>query len=461
MRERTLSKKEQHKRAAIVGSFVVLTIVFLLFSVMWIKNFSLRPAYSFFVRFKEPPYITMGSPAYFRGVKVGKIGAVELSPDNRSVYVRIDIRDKELKLPVNTRISIHTEGITGVIYFILAYPSDTVPSSIAIEDGMVVQGVEPFNWEKVQRYITKMADEGQLDKLLTNAQDILGESKAFMTDTRKAAQSTTRFMDQATRTAASSELAIADIRALAHRASHTIDKNDPLIHDTLIGFRKSATGLNKLLGTSNNFLSSANGQSFGSTLQDVSVSVKNAMDNWGAASNQMNQTFSYVQGELKQTGIIQKVSDGASKVNAVGTQAEHLLVGINQTPGGKSSLIKLGGTIQSTASQIQQATQRFDCVQTGVAQILNQRFALLKLMFGRPGKSLDACVAPTGPLIQTVSEKPGQSLTTPIQNTPLQLQPQPTQPFCLPTQAEPFPKSESYLAPATEPSSPVTQPVLP
>lgn len=351
MPERAQPKKKQRRMAVTVGMFVLGTVVLLIFSIFWIKNFSLRPAYSFYARFLEPPYITNGSPVYFRGLKVGHVGNIKLTADASAVLIRLDITQRDLKLPINTQVTIHTEGITGVVYVILTYPQEERPSPFSIQNGMIVQGVEPFSLEKVERALNSLAEKGKLDAMFEDAQDLLAQSKSFVTEYRQVARKASRFLDGATDLAYNTNTMVSDARGVVKGVGQVVTRNGPVLHETLMGFQEASSGVKGLVGSAGKAIGSSGNPS---ALQQATQSVTRAMDQWQQASQDIQQTSGYIRQELQQSGLLQNVGQTAQNVNM--------------------------------------AAKRFDCIQEGVGHLLNNRFLLFKLAFGKPGHPLAPCL---------------------------------------------------------------------
>lgn len=392
MSERAEPRSQQRKKAFIVGVFIFGILGLLIYTVFWVKNFSLRPNYGFYARFIEPPYINKGAPVYFRGLKVGSVSNIQLSEDNSAVLVHINIYQDNLKLPLNTEVTVHTEGITGIVYLGLNYPSEEKPSPYFISEGVVVEGQEPLSFDKLQRILARLAEKGELEKMVSDAQTTLRELKGTVRDIRQAARKTSEFMDQANSVSHDSKQLMADWRGTAQKVSTTVDEARPLLKQSLKSFETSNRSFQSLVGGAGNAL--GKGNPLGPVRQ---------------AADEVSKTFSYLRSELQNTGMIRNVGESAKKIGSITDQATSAL---EQVSGAGKTGLSFLKEVPGTITNVNQAAQRFDCIQTGVADMLSQRFLLFRLAFGKPGAAIEACksggwLQPPGlqpPSLQNVSQ---------------------------------------------------------
>jgi ABC-type transporter Mla subunit MlaD len=374
MSERARPKQQQQFQALVVGGAILLIVALMVFVVFWAKQFALRPHYTFYARFIEPPYVNVGAPVNFRGVRVGQVSSVALTTTGDAVLVGISIHEKDLQLPVNTRVTIHTEGITGIVYLSLTFPEDEPLASRFITDGMVVQGIEPFSFDKIQRALNRLAEEGTLEELMEKLSNGLDESRAVISDIRQAAQNTAAFMARAETAAEHSNQLIADLRGTNVQLAQAFTRNEPLLTGSLQSFQQTNQRIQNLVGGVSGvfenggptLIPEAPLQKALGSFQEAAHSVQSAMQSFGQASQEADQTLRFVRQELQDTNTIRTLGSEATNV----------------------------------MNRVNLATDRFDCIQQGVASLLDKRFLLFRLTFGRPGEHLEACQDPqflTGP----------------------------------------------------------------
>lgn len=347
---------------------MLLIVALIVFVVLWAKQFALRPEYTFYARFYEPPYVNVGAPVNFRGVRVGQVSSVALTRTGNAVLVGISIHQKDLQLPINTRVTIHTEGITGIVYLSLTYPEDEPIASQYITDGMVVQGVEPFSFAQIQRALNRLAEEGTLEDLMEKLSTGLDESRAVITDIRQAAQNTASFMARAETVAEHSNQFIAELRGTNTKLAQAFTRTEPLLTGGLEAFQVTNQRIQNLVGGVSGVFKSGGPpllpeaplQKALGSFQEAAQSVQTAMHSFEHASQEADQTLKFVRQELQDTNAIR----------TLGSEATNVMHRVNL------------------------ATDRFDCIQQGVASLLDKRFLLFRLTFGRPGEHLEECQDP-------------------------------------------------------------------
>jgi len=110
----------------------------LIFSVLWLRNFSIAAEKTITVRFRDTGPISQGLPVYYQGLNVGRIKEIKYSDDYKYTLAVVEIHKKNLNLPQNVYAETRTEGITGQKYLALVYPEQ--PSYNTLQDGDIIEG---------------------------------------------------------------------------------------------------------------------------------------------------------------------------------------------------------------------------------------------------------------------------------------------------------------------------------
>src|ERR1700751_1562828 len=124
-----LKQMETRAPFAIVGAFVLATIVAIFGFVYWLNNTGgLGPRASYHVRFDgSVPGLLVGAGVVFNGIRVGEVTELALAPDNpRRVNATISVASTTPVRP-DTRVGLEFLGLTGV-------------PVIALEGGMRLAG---------------------------------------------------------------------------------------------------------------------------------------------------------------------------------------------------------------------------------------------------------------------------------------------------------------------------------
>ncbi|MEJ2501662.1 MAG: MlaD family protein, partial [Campylobacterales bacterium] len=123
----------------LVGVFVLLSLALMAFFVIWM----LEPAkedevQSYRVEFSESVSgLNVDSPVKFRGVTVGKVRKIRISPNNiEKIEVLIDVW-KTTPIKTDTVAKLKAQGITGLSYIDLSRGSDAAQLLKGNEKGAV------------------------------------------------------------------------------------------------------------------------------------------------------------------------------------------------------------------------------------------------------------------------------------------------------------------------------------
>ncbi len=184
---------------AAVGLFVVLLSGAIIAAVAWFGLGDPKPA--------STPYLTYitdsvaglreNSTVRYRGVDVGRVGAIDLAPaDPGRVRLRLDI-DREIPILTDTVARVSTQGLTGLSYIELT--SEGAGEPLQAREG------EPY---PVIRSVPTLM--GRLD---TAGGELLARVDGATRELAEAAQRIGALFDEANRTAVSDTLA--DLRRLA------------------------------------------------------------------------------------------------------------------------------------------------------------------------------------------------------------------------------------------------------
>lgn len=117
-----------------VGLFVVAGVAalgFLAFKVGSFSNSEFGDTYKVIARFSNVGGLTTKAPVNLAGVRVGRVSAIRIDPNNYSAVVEMSIDSRYDNLPLDTSASILTQGLLGAQFVGLEPGGD----DIYLEDG--------------------------------------------------------------------------------------------------------------------------------------------------------------------------------------------------------------------------------------------------------------------------------------------------------------------------------------
>ena len=203
-----LSKKQSTD--VIVGAFVVLGAVAIIGATMWAREDHLgRRGAVMVARFREIGGVGVGSNAYIRGVRAGRVSAIELT-ENDWVHVRIAL-DPSVRLPQDPVILLGPSGLVGewhatIVSRDAAPPDAHVQRQLADAEGArgIVPGATMPDVKQVTAGAGRILDDfglvahrasavfddsaaKEMRRAITNAADITAELAASSKAVRRAA----------------------------------------------------------------------------------------------------------------------------------------------------------------------------------------------------------------------------------------------------------------------------------
>lgn len=363
--------KEVEKRKAEykAGLFIIISLFLLIFSILWLRYFAIRPYMTVIAKFKDPGPIAKGLQVYYQGVNVGRVSEIDFSKDFKYTLVHMSIYRKNLNLPANVVASIDSQGITGQKFLNIKYPEH--PSSKLLSDGSVIQGEIPFGLADVQRMLGEQIKSGRIQKALVNFE------RSFEIQ---------------------EELSL-NMNKLATNANTLIDENKEEIKMLLNKGTKTAVNLNRILSNVNDIVGDPQvKRSIKSTVMSANYAVTGLCGilNNGGISNSMSDIGQITKNIREITGD-QEIRDGLKNTFKLVGEASTALSGFKSS----GILDKIGKQSASGTNIIDLTTETLyntnnaaksvNCLSQGISDILDKRFALLRLMFGKPGVSLEEC----------------------------------------------------------------------
>ena len=364
--------KEAEKKSAEfkAGLFIILTLSMLIFSILWLRYFSVRPVMTIIAEFKNPGPITKGLAAYYQGVNIGRVSKITFSPDFKHTLVYIEFNQK-LKLPKNSTAKITAQGITGQKYVDILYPD--YPSSKLLVNNNIITGVTPYSLTDFQEAMGKIVKSGKLNNVFRDMEKYLKAEIALTLGL----QST---LDKANIFLAKNKDNINSIISKAASSTNNLNKILTNIND-ITGNPQVKTGIISTINftglAAKNFNEISGNKEFSHNLRQTSKNILAITDN-----------LNIITGNIKDLSSDKDIKDGLKNTFEVIGKTNKALDGLNSY---NSKEGDFKGLVVDTLQSTNQAVKRFDCLSCGLSDMLNKRFLLLKLIFGQPGTALKQC----------------------------------------------------------------------
>lgn len=153
-----MNKQVFKNQIFIMGLIGILSLGVTLYGIFWLKEFKLRPAFSFYIRFIKAQRIAIGSPVVFKGVDIGKVKEIKLSDKLDSTLIKVDIKEN-IELSSELEAHIKDENLMGLKVLELSYPENTIlkAESKSIKDGDIIEGGDSIGLMQIQAEILKLA----------------------------------------------------------------------------------------------------------------------------------------------------------------------------------------------------------------------------------------------------------------------------------------------------------------
>lgn len=324
------------------GLFIIFTLGLLIFSILWLRFFSLVPDKTIIAKFQECGPIPKGIPVYYHGVNIGKINNVDFSDDLRYTLIEILIFRKKMTLPKNVYAEIKLEGITGGKYVEILYPDN--PSKEILQNKDIIEG-RPTDLQEIVKSISKLVKKRQIQYAIEE----IGNAVAKTSEASK-------------------------------KASHLITTFEEIINSNKNDIRKiikestfSATNIRITSEATKNVSVSPEFQ------QNIKSSVSNISRNSEKLDNITNN--------------INKITTDVDKVTGNPKFQQDLLKTAGNTANISERIDKgdLNCLIKKTFEDTDKTINKYNCIGGEFSNLMSQKFLLIKLMFGQPGQNFQKC----------------------------------------------------------------------
>lgn len=287
--------------------------------------------------------------AYFRGCKVGQVVKTNISCDQSCVEFHLEIYYKNLRLPKNTSILLRIENIYGKKYLDIHYPE--IPSKELLSNGDRIEGLDLY--EGIDDYLIEEFKVGHAKHFLENLSSII------------------EIFEQALQKKDNEKL----IKQSAGDLAIIIENLKEIIGDPNVKKELKST-IKHSSGTLKNLDAILGEKEIRKSINQAPESISQTLQNIETMNEHMD----------KMTELMPEMNQSILKSNSLLTDSNSNLCSINN---------KVPEIPQSLVKNADKILVKTDCLETGLAKMMSERFLLLKLLFGKPGKSFNKCTEGT------------------------------------------------------------------
>lgn len=324
-------ENEKNKAKYSAGLFIIFSIAILLFCIVWLRYFAIFPDMIIIAKFRNPGPLSVGVQTYYKGICIGKVKKLEYTKNLNHTLVYIDIYIKNLKMPNNSIAEIQVEGITGQKYVDIV--PQGVPSATLIKNNDMIVGKSIFGITDFQYYLQEQVTSGRIERILSDIEGTLERSQKLAENLE----------------------VITDI---------FVDQEQDL-KNILTDGSKTAQNMSSI---------SENVKKF-SDKEHLWEDLETSITNITSTSENLNKISS----DLNDEQVIQNLSSAIKEADLTMCEINYLIAelkkaGVNQD--------QIASIIKNTEKTVKNTS----CMSYGMNKMLSERFLLLKLLFGKPGK---------------------------------------------------------------------------
>jgi ABC-type transporter Mla subunit MlaD len=274
----------------------VSVVLLCLLIIAWVYIYN--TSYYLVIRFNELGPITKNMAVYYNGFKVGKIISIEPDDDFKHTLVKVNLYQKNLKLPRNTTVNLESFP-NGELYLQFIYPQS--PALKTIKRGDMLEGISPYSLEEFMlgQNISGVTDIVSIHVIKAlNATEIANmEMSNFFRNTSGLVEENSKGISDSVNNIAAMTKSLAEMSENMNQVSKKIN-----------------TSLNEkdLNGSTSNI------QNTTSNIKDSASNIKETTTNIAKATKDIDKTM-------------QKIDDTVSQVKATAENLNCITSGLNET----------------------------------------------------------------------------------------------------------------------------------
>lgn len=350
-----------------LGLFTVVGVFLMIAALMWWKTTPLgENPQKFSIIFSHIAGLNANAPVHINGMRVGKVDDMELLGKD-SVRVKVSITSDKVRVPEGSLFHIYSNGLVGAKYIDVTLPAANSGKQALLGPGSIVHGADPARPEIIVETVSDILDEVDIKRM----QDRIDQSLLQVSIAAdNVAVLSKKFQPAAEHTVAMEK----DISMLSRELTGTTRRINRFLKNPKVGADLKETAY---------------------VARETAQRVQLAMDSLN--STLMDETL---RKDLKDSLCslylsTQNVREAVSAVERVGADEsmrgdfKQIASDARATMEGVNKMVSkpgFGKDLKGTVADVRKAVRKIDLVGTQLSNVLDKRFPLFHLMFGRPGK---------------------------------------------------------------------------
>lgn len=351
---------------AVIGMFVSVAIIILVWSFCWWRNLDPWSSQQVInVEFPEVAGLSQNAAVIIDGTRIGRVDKIEWEGNNQ-VLVQLRISTPKLKVPTNSKFQILSDGLVGSKYVEIIIPDGTDPNTPLITQDMRVKGEMPARPELALQKITIGLSHLDPEQMVEHYREDRHRVIHAVDQLALLADKSIPVIEQALPIEKELLPLTRDMNKIAGRLNKLLEnpKMSRDLKDTIFQAQSTIASAKQLVIQINGMVHD----------KEIRTELRATMDKLEKSTDTMYHTVNMVQKLTENKELREDVKEILSKTRQTLDKADDLL----EKPILKSDLKK-------TLSNAQEAVENINLASKQMTTILDKRFPLVRMMFGRPG----------------------------------------------------------------------------
>lgn len=351
---------------AVIGMFVSIAIIILVWSFCWWRNLDPWSSQQVInVEFPEVAGLSQNAAVIIDGTRIGRVDKLEWEGNNQ-VLVQLRIISSKLKVPTIAKFQILADGLVGSKYVEIIIPDDADMNGPVITQDMRVKGEMPARPELALQKITIGLSHLNPEQMVEN----------YREDRKRVIRAADQLAILADKTIPVIEHALPiekellpltkDLNKMTGKLTRILDnpKISRDLKDTIAQAQSTITSAKQLVFQIEGMVHD----------KEIRTELRTIIGKLEKSTDTMYHTVNKVQKLTENKELRDDVKEILGKTRQTLDKADDLL----NKPILKSDLKK-------TLSNAQEAVENINLASKQMTKILDKRFPLVRMMFGRPG----------------------------------------------------------------------------
>lgn len=351
---------------AVIGMFVSVAIIILVWSFCWWRNLDPWSSQQVInVEFPEVAGLSQNAAVIIDGTRIGRVDKIDWEANNQ-VLVQLRISTPKLKVPTNSKFQILSDGLVGSKYVEIIIPDNTDPNTPLITQEVRVKGEMPARPELALQKITIGLSHLDPEQMVEHYREDRHRVIHAVDQLALLADKSIPVIEQALPIEKELLPLIRDMNKITGRLNKLLEnpKMSRDLKDTIVQAQSTIASAKQLVIQINGMVHD----------KEIRTELRATMDKLEKSTDTMYHTVNMVQKLTENKELREDIKEILSKTRQTLDKADDLL----EKPILKSDLRK-------TLSNAEEAVENINLASKQMTTILDKRFPLVRMMFGRPG----------------------------------------------------------------------------